>query len=511
MDLNSTHLTPDLVRAKLLARAQHEKIEATERPRVRVWDKNWNYVAEFYGEISASSARKAYDTGAGSISCYADHPLRKWMTEELNLEEDIHFTIDDQYSRWSGKVATLSVKSNDAGRDILEIGLLDEYEHVKKIICFSNPFLPAEFQFPKLWMYIGPAINGAKSMLFLNLLRRFAPLWTVPENIWQPGSWLSNLDPNNWPIVVKPSDILTDTSMWQVFQTRFGNVHDVLTPMMQDAGVMITYERWLPGDPQPAPSHFHLTRPTLVLDVVDKSGVRGPSGSIFDGLLSFASRIADDGVQEIVEAVNPGNPPADYREHGYFGTRNEFPWVFFESSMRTGLSGISAYEMTIHKPLATVIVTGGKSPGWVNSGIKLMLNFALGYIGMLFGNPSLGIGIFDEYVEDVVLAFHRIPLTFRQMRMGRGQYGEHWEPNNGTGFSLAAIDAFRQGQWKTRAYTSFNVTVRNGAPYWFGKHMVVGDRVAAEIGDSGRLYLDQITEATMSWSRTGSNRRVDHR
>lgn len=502
MDVNSGHLSPDYTRLYLKARAETERIEAKRRPRIRVWDKDWNYVSEFYGEIAAKFGRRLYDSAPGEVEAYADHPLRRWMTEELKDEEDIHFTVDTQWDRWSGKVSHLQLKSNGTGRDRLTIHLIDEYEHLKKITCYSNPFLPPEFQFPKIWMYAGPSEFGIKTILFANLLRRFAPLWSLPENIYEPNNWLQNLNPEHWPIFVKPTSLFSDTSMWTVIATRFGNAHDVITPILKDAGLCITYRRWLPGDPQPAPAHANLTKPTLVLDVVDKSGVRGPSGNMVDGLLSFASRIAGDGVQEIVEVVDPGAPPPEYDTPGYFGTKKELPWVFYRNAMRTGLSGISSWEMNIHKALAGAIITGGKSPGWVNSGIKLILNAVLGYLGLIFGNPALGIGIFEKYVEDVILAFHRVGLSNRQALMGRGQYGEHWEPVSGTGFSLPALQAFRVGQQKTRAYTSFKISIRDGAPYWYGKHMTIGDRVVGEINDSKNLYVDQIFASELSWSRT---------
>lgn len=502
MDLDSGHLSPDYTRALLMARAERDRIAAKKRPRIRVWDKDWNYVSEFYGELNADFGEKLHDSETGELETYADHPLRRWMTEELKDEEDIHFTVDTAWDRWSGKVTNLKVRSNGRSRDRLTIYLLNEYEHIKKIICYSNPFLPPEFQFPKIWLYAGPSVFGIKAILFANLKRRFAPLWALPENIYDPNSWRLNLKPENWPIFIVPGNILSDTSMWTVIATRFGNAHDVINPILQDAGLCLTYRRWLPGDPQPAPNHATLTRPTLVIDVVDKSGVRGPTGTMVDGLASLISRIAEDGVEEIVETVNPGAPPVEYGTPGYFGTKKELPWVVYHNAMRTGLSGISSWEMNIHKPLAGAIVTGGKSPGWVNSGIKLLLNAVLGYIGLIFGNPALGIGIFEEYVEDVFLAFHRIALNNRQALMGRGQYGEHWEPTGGTGFSVSVIQAFRSGQRKTRAYTSFKMSIRDGAPYWYGKHMTLGDRVVGEINDSRRLYVDQIFASRLSWSRT---------
>ena len=288
--------------------------------------------------------------------------------------------------------------------------------------------------------------------------------------------------------------------------TRFGNAHDVMLPTARDAGVQITCERWFPGDPQPAPDHTTLTEPTLVIDFKDKSGVRGPTGTPLDGLFKTVSTILEDGVSEVREIIDPGAPPPEYGRPGFMGTVNTYPWVVFRHGQRTGLSGISSWKMTVHKPLAGAVLTGGKSPAWVNAGIKLLINAVLGWLGMLFGNPALGIGIFDDQVEDVVLAFHRVPHVQRQALAGRGQYGEHWEAGGGTGFSLSALQSIRAGLWRTRAFTSYSLEVNNGAPYWVGKHFVEGDRIVADVmrnqNGRGDLYVDQVESIAVSWSRS---------
>jgi hypothetical protein len=274
---------------------------------------------------------------------------------------------------------------------------------------------------------------------------------------------------------------------------------------MNNIGLQLTVTRWLPGDLQPASSHMHLVRPTLVLDVVDKSGVVGPTGTVFDGLLKLGNELAADGVTEIINETAQGEPPQEYDLPGFFGTVNTYPWVSWRNGMRTGLTGIQTWEMTIHKALAGAIVTGGHSPGWVNAGIQLLLNGALGYLGTLFGNAALGAvaaNIIGSQVEDTILAFQRVANPLRQAQMGRDLYSEAWVQDPDTAYSLGALQAIQQALWNTRAYTSFKVTVVNGAPYWVGMHFDLGDRVSAEIGDSGQLYVDNVYELQLSWSRT---------
>ncbi|MBF6298209.1 hypothetical protein IU459_11725 [Nocardia amamiensis] len=290
-----------------------------------------------------------------------------------------------------------------------------------------------------------------------------------------------------------PGNFLTDTSMWSVIATRFGNAHDVLAATLSDAGLQLVVRRWLPGDAQPAPDHFILTEPTLVLDVVDKSGYRGLTGTALDGLIHFITAVADDLINEVATVVGVPDAP-EYAVSGWMGTAPRRPWVAWRNARRTGVSGIGEWQATVHKALAAAIVTGGHSPDWVNTGLKLLANAILGYIGAIFGNPGLTLGIFDSQLEDVVLAFHRVgnPIRFSQMGIRGPAYGEYWESTGGTGASLSALQAIRTGFDRTKAYRSYKVSVVNGSPYWVGRHFDVGDRVAAEVGRNGRWYVDHV-------------------
>jgi hypothetical protein len=474
------------------------------RPKVTIWDKNWENPMPLLGEIEASFEEILNDTGEGLLKLFGSNKLNEWLLDELDDEEDVHITVDSAGKRWSGKASTIEEEGTEDGKEYVTIRFVHEYEHVKKIVCYCNPLLPPEFQYPKIFAYAGPAAFGVKAMMFLNLLRRFGPLWALPEDIFDPLSWQEHLDPNQWPIVVMPGGLLDDTSMWCVLATRFGMLHDVVAPTLADAGLQITATRWLPGDAQPAPDHMTLDKPTLLLDVIDKSGYKGPTGTIFDGLLHLITEVADDLINEVVHEVAPGPNDPDYSLSGYMGTKPDRPWVSWRNAHRTGLSGISSWKRTVHKATAGAIVTGGHSPDWVNSGIKLLVNAALGYIGWIFGNPGLALGVFDSQVEDVVLAFHRVANPIRQAKMGvRGPgFGEVWESSGGTGFSLSALQAIRAGFWRSRAYVSYKFTVINGAPYWVGRHFDVGDRVSAEVGRKGELYIDHVHALKMSWSRT---------
>ncbi|WP_280301091.1 hypothetical protein [Nocardia neocaledoniensis] len=486
-------MSSDEVRSHLLQTSISRIAEMRRPPRITLWDKNWENPVPVFGYVSASFEERLNETGEGYITILSSHKLQRLVVEELGLWEDLHVTVDLAGKRWSGKAASITDRQDEKGSSFIDLKFLHEYEHIKKLVCYANPLLPAELQWPKLFALAGPSIFIAKTLLFLNLLRRFAPLWALPEDLFNPGSWLENLDPNNWPIVVLPTNFFTDTSMWSVLSTRFGNAHDVLAPTLSDAGLQLVVRRWLPGDPQPAPAHMHLTKPTLTVDILDKSGYRGLTGTFIDGLIHFVTAVADDLINEVATIVGVPDAP-EYGLSGFLGTAPQRPWVTWRNAHRTGLSGIGTWQATVHKALAGAIVTGGHSPDWVNTGLKLLANAILGYIGWIFGNPGLAVGVFEEQLEDVVLAFHRVgnPIRFAQMGIRGPAYGEYWESTGGTGFSLSALQAIRTGFDRTKAYRSYKVTVVNGAPYWVGRHFDVGDRVAAEVGRNGQYYIDHV-------------------
>jgi hypothetical protein len=497
-------MTPDEVR-RIIRQRTIERISIMRaRPKVTLYDKNWRNPVPIMGEVAASFEEKLNDTGEGDLTLFGNHKVREWVIEQLGDDEDLHIRVQMAGKEWTGKASSITNRGDEKGFEYIEIKFKHEYEHMKKIVCYSNPLLPAELQAPKIWSYAGSSVRGIKSLIFLNLMRRFGPLWGLPEDLFDPSSWLANLNPANWPIVVLPSvGFFSDTSMWQVITTRFGNLHDVIAPCLALAGLQVVVKRWFPGMPQPAPDHFILTESTLTIDVVDKSGYRGKAGNIIDGLTHLVTEIADDLINQVVTAVVGAPNPAKYSLSGFLGTDPERPFVTWRNAQRTGVSGIGQWQATVHKALAGAIVTGGHSPDWVNAGLKLIANAILGYIGAMFGNAGLALGIFDSVIEDVVLAFHRMANPVRQNRMGiRGPgYGEWWEASGGTGASLSALQAIQTGFDKTKAYRSYQVSVVNFAPWRVGEHFDLGDRTAVEIGKRGTYYIDHVYGLKLSWGR----------
>jgi len=497
-------MTAEAVRAEILQAAIDRLIEQRSPASITLYDGNWQNPRRLVGCVEVSFEDLMNDAGEGVTKLFTSNKVTDWLLNELELEEDVHIFVDMAGKQWSGKATEIIDEGTEDGREYISIQWIHEFQHLKTVTAYANPWFPAEFQWPKLYAYAGPSSFGVRTLLFLNLLRRFAPLWALPEDLFNPGSWLANLDPSAWPIVVVPGNILTDTSLWSIISTRFGNFYDVVAPTLADAGLQIVVKRWLPGMPQPAPTHFTLELPTLVVDVVDKSGYVGLTGTALDGAIRFVTQVADDLINEVATVAAIPDPP-EYGLSGYLGTMPQSPWVAWRNAHRTGKTGISTWRRVTRKLTATAIVTGGHSPDWVNTGLKLLVNAALGYIGAIFGNPGLALGIFDSQVEDVVLAFHRVANPIWQAKAGiRGPaFGERFESTGGTGFSLSALQAIRTGFWRSRAFTSYKFTVINGAPYWVGRHFDTGDRTMAEVGTiNPKYHTEHVTSIKYTYSRT---------
>ncbi|QPO17108.1 minor tail protein [Gordonia phage Lilbeanie] len=474
------------------------------RPDVDLYDKNWEDYIPVFNETECKVSRKLNETGEGNLRIFGNEAVRSYVVDELGLWEDLHVRLRHGLVEWTGKVTKVIDECDDEGFEYIELKIVHEFEHTKKIVCFSNPFLPAELQWPKIWAYAGPSQFGITALLFMNLMRRFALPWTFSDNLFNPATWLANFNPANWPIVPVPKPLLTDTSMWCILATRFGNFYDVVLPTLKDAGLHLDVYRWFPGMPQPAPGFYTLNKPTLVMDVKNKSGYRGPTGTLLDGAATFIAQVAEDLINEVGTQISY-TPSPEYSVAGFLGTTRENPWVVFRDPRNTyGRGGVEKYRMIVNKATASTIVTGGHSPEWVNAGIKLLMNAALGYLGMLIGNPALGLGIFEGQVENVILAFHRVhnPIAAQKMGAQGPPFGEYWESSGATGASFSALQAIRVGFFRARAYRVFEVTVRPGRPYYPGAHFDIGDRVSAEIGKTRVIYTDYCYSIDTSWSRT---------
>lgn len=498
----------DLARAELDTEWRGWVDEAQAPPTIEVYDKDWWPVGIARRVISGEVEDTKNDAGEGNVVMLGDDVIARWMADDVPEAADVHIRVIQGGNSWSGKAQVIDEEMDETGIETVTWSGLHDWQHAKKVYCYPNPWNVAQLQWPKIYIWYGPSRTGILQLLHVNLIRRYQPGF-IPfaDNFSQASYARMNVD--DWAQIVDPRGlgVWSDPSMHAVIVTRMGRFDEVVKPILEDAGLMLKATRWLPGDPQPFPEYATLRLPTLIWSIVETGGVRGPTGSMLDGFVQLVRSIAIDGITETTEAV-PYDPPVEYMENKW-GTLVASPAaVFYRAQQWTkmegsGQAGVRKWRRRVHKSLGHAILTGGKSPGWLNTGLKMFANAVLGWIGMIFMAPGLTLGLLDDQIEDVVLAFWRHNFVKRGEEMGRDRYGEVWETTGSTGFSISTIAAIRAGANATQPYTSYELEIINGAPYMLGRHIDVGHPVSAEIGRSGRLYTDEIRTKRIQFDAAG--------
>lgn len=481
-------------------------------PLVRLWDGDWNLRGICRAEYSADFKWMLNESGTGQLEIPAEHYLAKWiMDARRRSTQNVHVTVDKDGARWSGRMKTATLKKTETGLQTVVIQFMHDYEELKWIQVWSNPFLPAAVQFPRVFMLAGPSAWCLKLALFLNILRKEANLWALPDDPLDPAQWF-NLNQENWSMVVAPNDFLSDTSVWTVLSARWKTWHEMAATTLEDAQLMVTCRRWLEGDP-PAWPGAKLRHGCLVFDVVDKSGFydgTSQGGSVLDGLVHTIQKFTDDFLEQNPEEVPDPNAPDEYRTPDWLGTRPRSPWVVYRESEYTG---IQTSEFTISPATAVQINCGGNSPYGVNEAISAAVNLA----GDLAANAIAGVtgvplgGAIDAFLQplykDTILAWMSFKSPLRAPRMGWSHYFEFFQPGADKGYTLSALVALRAGLWATRSFTSHKLTIADGAPYLIGEngqgHYFLGDRVGSTVAGMppGQIFVDQVTALELSWKR----------
>lgn len=485
----------DGVRERVLERHRVEAAATQQRPEVMICDKQWQLVAYVQGEIDADFEEIANDTGEGDLTLPGRHKLVKWLLTKQRWPEDVHIIVQTPYKRWAGKCD--SIKRVIASGEMVAVRLhfLHDYDQAKHLECYATPGSPAEFQPIKAMPWVGPAVTGVNTYGLTNMWRVQMGIDSFPDDILAGMGMFDDYLPEDWWTTMVPNNPLVDTSRWTAMSARFPMFHDLVLPTLQDGGLHLSVQRWMPGDPPIHGLNISGEHSVRVFKTIDKSGYQGYTGTLADGILNFVGVMAEDFINEVSQEMSR-TVPDEYKLPGIFGTVKSTPAIVIPEG---NLTPLSSSTMTLHKAIAYAMVTGGKSPQWVNSLAKLAANAALGWLGATIGNSGLALGVFDFLVEDTILAFHRIPNPVRKAMMGPDANWEQWVQGPGVGFTLSTLQAIRTGFWDTRYYTSFEAELDPAAlPWKLGKHFDLMDRIAFEIAD--QLYVDHVTKWGVKWS-----------
>ncbi|QRY43184.1 phage tail protein [Mycolicibacterium boenickei] len=306
---------------------------------IRLHDGDWNLHHLMRNEYSANFAWISNDSGPAQTEVPFDSPEGLWLYDmwgrmERGEKRNVHITADYCGARWGGRLDKCVVDYREDGDVVVVCDWLHDYENLKWYTVWSNPWLPAAFQFPRAFLLAGPCRWLLLTALHLQLIREHNPLITIPDDPLDFGSYLDVFDQSTWQVVVKPTSFIDDMNagtVWGVISSRWQNWHDMAHIMLEDAELSVVCRRYLPGDPEPWRG-ANLRYGTLVIDIVDKSGVHvGTSngGTMFDGLFRTAAEFADDFIDSTENLIQDTDQPNDYFLPNLRLTHKEFPYVTY--------------------------------------------------------------------------------------------------------------------------------------------------------------------------------------
>jgi hypothetical protein len=410
-------------------------------------------------------------------------------------------------------------------------------EHLKHILCAATPFSPPEFQPLKMWLMPMNCRSALTISLFINLFRQYHPFAAIPTNILNPVSWLdsnvSQMSALNWPVQPQFINILRDTSRTEIFTSRWQDFHTSSQAMLEDAGCVWRAYTFLTEDEDSphvelaqvgsglknkklnnlAQDFMRPKRNCVVMAVEDKSGIVGPTGTLIDGPINLIAATADDLLTEILipEYDKDGDGQTDPLIRKWLGVAPKPPWVTFREGE---FSAIVESEKVIHSSSAKTIVVGGKSPGWLNELQTFGIQYGLAQLSELFYVPSGPTSVsgaqvpatpgldslYQGQLDDILFAYQRWTDPIRALRAGDFAFLENFEQGStGSAYTISGELDIRTGIWKTRAYTNFRVSIRNGYPWVAGLDFTLGDRCAFEMANV--LHVDQVSAIRYKWDK----------
>lgn len=322
----------------------------------------------------------------------------------------------------------------------------------------------------------GDSLRVLKEYLLVNMVREFQPGGVSGNDPWAAGSW-SGVNPSLWPAMVNPVHQSTTTAQ-TVLDARFDQASDLFKETLDGAGLMLTVDLWLPGDPQPAPSHVTLTEPIWWIDIVTRQFDTSTTGDWNDFLTGLKRSFDQENNAPI---MGLGDTPAT--------AAGVLPWVVWRPE---DIARVTS-DVTIKKSEYANVIVGGRSPEALNK----MIDAATSVTGSIIGDliytaasavPIIGpvlapvgraiaewfIDAIGNAMQDKLFAWQEFTNDNRKALMG--PYSPRTAIGAGDGYTLEAWQQGFQLLKQGAGSVSVGFVVDGDSPYEWGTHYRRGDQ-----------------------------------
>lgn len=458
----------------------------------RIWDKSMRYIGTARAHRSFDGEIMQHDSGAGSIVLWGSDWLVNFLRTDVRAEEDLNFTVDPYPHRrnWRHrlgfKVTDVVVGRGEDGVVTVTLQLIENREHWKHILFGATVFAPPEAQPIKAFLLPGNCRTIISTGGAANLARLFNPALAVFTNLLNPGAYVGAAlgAPNNFSFLNHPLQMqfvnpIFDTSRLSVLMSRWQDAHQVTEAMLVDAACQVRVYTWLEEDEDsPHPELAALvgeqaarpSRNCYVIAVEEMPQYAGITGTAIDGALKLLSTTADDMITNTIYAEydENGDGITDPLIRKWFGAAPQVPSLVFRDGNR---SAIISSEHHMFKSKAKHLMTGGKSPSWLNQVQTFLIRWTISKVAeavAMFGQIPLTEGIENVYQnqgDDMWFAFVRYTDVNRELRSGDYGLLEEFIQGSGSAYVISSPLTIREGLEKTRPRHAFKTELRNARPH----------------------------------------------
>lgn len=487
-----------------------------QQPESTIWDGEWLPQHILTDEYEAELSWIDNDSGPGQTTHPWESPAAQWIYDmqgriDRGEKRNVHLTSQYCGARWGGRLDNATVRTTEDGDKQLIVSWLHDYENLKWYSVWSNPFLPAIFQMPRVFILPGPVPWIGLTALHLQLLREHNPITTIPDDPLDFGSYLEFLDMSSWQVVCKPLrflEAMASGAVWGIVSSRWSNWHDMMKQQLEDGEFSVVPTRFLEGDPEPWPG-ANLRHGCLWVDIVDKSSVligTSHGGTLFDGLGRTAMEFVEDFTDSTFELIADADTPHEYLLPGLRLTTPQVPYVVFYEGDD---SPIQASDLVVSPAKGVQVECGGHSMPGVNESISAAITTGFGMLGSVVGLGSLGTTI-DQFVkplyEDTILAWMAVKNILRAQHSGWSRYFSYFQDGANKAYTIASLMVLRAGFWATKTTISCQISVIDASPWMVGDrglgHFWLGDRVGVSLKADPRkvIHAERCRRLDLKWS-----------